>query len=195
MQYHFYAMLSRMKNIYRWGLMRNTKNENLSEHSLEVALIAHALAVIRKCRLSKEIDPNYVATAALFHDTSEIITGDLPTPIKYYNNEIRSAYKQIESVADEQLLSLLPEDMREDFEPLYSPDDETEKLIKAADKLSALIKCTEELNMGNREFSAAERATRRAIKEMNCKEADIFLEEFMESFSLPLDEQRKGEKL
>ena len=193
MQYHFYAMLSRMKNIYRWGLMRNTKTENLSEHSLEVALIAHALAIIKNRRFGGKCDPNFVATAALFHDTSEIITGDLPTPIKYYNEEIRSAYKQIESVADEQLLSLLPEDMREDFLPLYSPDDDTRKLIKAADKLSALIKCTEELSMGNREFSAAEKATRRAIDDMACEEARVFLEEFIESFSLPLDEQ-KGDK-
>lgn len=192
MQYHFYAMLSRMKNIYRWGLMRNTKSENLSEHSLEVALIAHALAVIKNRRLGGNTDPNFVACAALFHDTSEIITGDMPTPIKYYNDEIRSAYKQIEAVADDQLLSLLPEDMREDFIPLYSPDAETALLIKAADKLSALIKCTEELNIGNREFSAAEKATRRSIEEMNCPEAKIFLKEFMASFSLPLDEQRVG---
>lgn len=190
MQYHFYAMLSRMKNIYRWGLMRNTKAENLSEHSLEVAMIAHALAVIRNRRFGGSLDPHFVATAAMFHDTSEIITGDMPTPIKYYNNEIRSAYKQIEAVADEQLLSLLPEDMREDFLPLYSPDAETVSLIKAADKLSALIKCTEELSMGNREFSAAEKATRRSIEQMDCPEAKVFLEEFMESFSLPLDEQR-----
>lgn len=190
MQYHFYAMLSRMKNIYRWGLMRNTRAENLSEHSLEVALIAHALAVIRLRRFGGQIDPNAVAAAAMFHDTSEIITGDLPTPIKYYNSEIRTAYKQIEAVACDRLADMLPDDLRGDFEPLFHPDAETERLIKAADKLSALIKCTEELNMGNREFSAAEAATRRAIDEMHLPEAEVFLSEFMESFSLPLDEQR-----
>lgn len=191
MPYHFYAMLSRMKNIYRWGLMRNTKTENLSEHSLEVALIAHALCIIRNRRFGGNIDANAVATAALFHDTSEIITGDMPTPVKYYNPEIKSAYKQIESVACEQLLDLLPEDMRSDFAPLYHPDDETEKIIKAADKISALIKCTEELNMGNREFSAAAKATKQAIEDMHLPEADVFMEEFMESFSLTLDEQKR----
>lgn len=190
MPYHFYAMLSRMKNIYRWGLMRNTKNENLSEHSLEVAIIAHALCVIKNRRLGGNIDANAVAAAAVFHDTSEIITGDMPTPIKYYNNEIKSAYKQIENVACEQLLNLLPEDLRADYEPFYYPDDETKRIIKAADKISALIKCTEELNMGNREFSAALNSTRKSIEEMNLPEADIFMEEFMESFSLTLDEQK-----
>ncbi len=190
MQYHFYAMLSRMKNIYRWGLMRNTKQENLSEHSLEVALIAHALAIIRNKRFSGNIDPYFVATAAMFHDTSEIITGDMPTPIKYYNAEIKGIYKQIEAVAEERLLNLLPEDMREDFQALYNPDEDTARLIKAADKLSALIKCIEERNMGNREFTAAENATRQAVLALNLPEANVFLDEFIESFSLTLDEQQ-----
>ena len=152
---HFYAMLSRMKNIPRWGLMRNTRTENLSEHSLEVAYIAHALAVIKNRRLGGNIDPCRVAVSAMFHDTSEIITGDMPTPVKYCNPEIKSVYKQIEATAENRLLSLLPDDMRGDFSPLYRPDDEIRRLVKAADKISALIKCTEELNMGNREFSAA----------------------------------------
>lgn len=190
MQYHFYAMLSRMKNIYRWGLMRNTRQENLSEHSLEVALIAHALAVIRNRRFGGSVDPNAIATAALFHDTAEIITGDMPTPVKYYNPEMRATYREIETVAEDRLLRLLPEDLRPDFLPLYRPEEEAEKLIKAADKLSALIKCIEELNMGNREFVAAERATRRAVEEMRLPEAEVFLNEFIESFSLPLDEQQ-----
>ena len=194
MSYHFYAMLSRMKNIYRWGLMRNTRPESLSEHSLETAFIAHALAVIRNRRFGGSADPAAVAAAAMFHDTSEIITGDMPTPIKYYNEELRSAYKQIEATACDRLAAMLPEDMREDFMPLYHPDGETERLVKAADKISALIKCTEELNMGNREFSAAAAATRRAIEEMRLPEADVFLEEFMDSFSLPLDEQQGRKK-
>lgn len=189
MQNHFYAMMSRMKNIYRWGLMRNTHPESLSEHSLEVALVAHALAVIRNKRFGGDIDPYYVATAAMLHDTSEIITGDMPTPIKYHNEEIKSAYKEIEKLACSRLTAMLPEDMREDFEPLYYPSGDAKRIIKAADKISALIKCTEELNMGNREFSAAAASTKKAIADMQLPEADAFLEEFMESFSLPLDEQ------
>lgn len=189
MSNHFYAMLSRMKNIYRWGLMRNTKQENLSEHSLEVAFIAHALAVIHNRRFGGNVDPYKIAVTAMFHDTTEIITGDMPTPIKYYNPEIRTVYKQIETIASDRLISMLPDDMREDFKELYSPDEETVKFIKAADKISALIKCTEELNMGNREFSAAEKSTKALIKKLHLPEADIFLKEFMPSFSLPLDEQ------
>lgn len=187
---HFYAMLSRMKNIKRWGLMRNTRNENLSEHSLEVAYFAHALAVIRNKRFGGNIDANFVACAAMFHDTAEIITGDLPTPIKYYNREIRNAYKQIEGIADEQLISLLPEDLQDEYRPLYNVDDDTKKLIKAADKLSALAKCIEERNMGNKEFVDAEKSTRNAIHKLNLPEAEVFLDEFMESFSLTLDEQK-----
>lgn len=189
MNYHFYAMLSRMKNIYRWGLMRNTKQENLSEHSLEVAFVAHALAVIHNRRFGGSIDADKVAVAAMFHDTTEIITGDMPTPIKYYNPEIRSVYKQIESVAGQRLLDMLPEDLRGDFEDYYMPDEHTLKFLKAADKISALIKCTEELNMGNREFSAAKESTFKVLKDLNMPEVDVFLDEFMESFSLPLDEQ------
>ena len=184
---HYYAILSRMKNIYRWGLMRNTKQENLSEHSLEVALIAHCLALISNKRLGGKVNPEYIATAALFHDTSEIITGDMPTPIKYYNAQIKGSYKEIEKTAENKLLSLLPEDLRDSFATYYNPDDESKRLIKAADKISALIKCIEELNMGNREFAPAEKATRQAIKNMECAEADIFVEEFLPGFALPLD--------
>ena len=187
---HFYAMLSRMKNIPRWGLMRNTRTENLSEHSLEVAYIAHALAVIGNRRLSGNFDPCTVAAAAMFHDTSEIITGDMPTPVKYCNPEIRNVYKQIEATAENRLLNMLPDDMRDDFVPLYRPEEKIKKLVKAADKISALIKCIEELNMGNREFSAAHASTLKAIHDLDCAEAEIFLNEFMESFSLTLDEQQ-----
>lgn len=168
--------------------MRNTRPENLSEHSLEVAFIAHALAVIKKRRFGGNIDPNDVAVAAIFHDTSEIITGDMPTPIKYYNADIKNAYKQIETVAEEQLLSLLPDDMRDDFAAIYNPPPEAKKLIKAADKISALIKCIEERNSGNREFRSAEQSTLKAIKELQVPEADVFLDEFVDSFNLTLDE-------
>lgn len=190
MKSHFYAMLSRMKNIYRWGLMRNTRQENLSEHSLETAFIAHALAVIKNRRLSGRLDPNAVAAAAMFHDTSEIITGDMPTPVKYFNADIKSAYKDIENVAQERLLSLLPDDLRGDFLPLYNPDGEVKRIIKAADKISALIKCIEECTSGNREFEAAKESTLKAIKDMNLPEAKIFLDEFMESFYLPIDDMK-----
>ncbi len=188
MKKHFYAMMSRMKNIYRWGLMRNTRNENLSEHSLEVAFIAHALAVINNTRLGGSINPDKTAVSAMYHDTTEIITGDMPTPIKYYNCTIKKAYKDIEKVAENRLLDNLPDDFKQEFIKIYNPDEEIIRLVKAADKISALIKCIEESNMGNREFAVAEVSTRNAIKELNCPEANIFMEEFLDSFSLSLDE-------
>jgi len=190
MSSHFYAMLSRMKNIYRWGLMRNTRAENLSEHSLEVAIIAHALAIIKNERLSGSVDPNFIAVCAIFHDTSEIITGDLPTPIKYHNPEIMNAYKEIESLAENKLLSMLPDDLRKDYLPLYNMDEETKKIIKAADKISALIKCIEETKSGNTEFEMALSSTKEAIHKLKLEEAEIFLDEFLPSFSLPLDSQK-----
>ncbi len=190
MSSHFFAMLSRMKNIYRWGLMRNTKAESLSEHSLEVAFIAHALALIKNKRFGGSLNAEHIAVAAMFHDTSEIITGDMPTPVKYYNEEIKKVYKQIEAVADNTLIDMLPEDLKEDYLPLYTLDEEEKKIIKAADKISALIKCIEELNMGNREFETAEKSTREKLKELKAPEVDVFLDEFMGSFNLTLDELR-----
>lgn len=181
-------MLSRMKNIYRWGLMRNTRQENLSEHSLEVAFIAHALAIIKNKRFGGQLDANAVAVAAMFHDTSEIITGDMPTPIKYYNAQIKTVYKEIEGIAEDKLLDMLPEDLREEIAPCYRVDEATARIIKAADKISALIKCIEERNSGNREFSSAEQSTLKAIRDLNLPEADAFLSEFMDSFTLTLDE-------
>ncbi len=188
MKKHFYAMMSRMKNIYRWGLMRNTRNENLSEHSLEVAFIAHALAVINNVRLGGNVSPEKTAVSAMYHDTTEIITGDMPTPVKYYNCTIKKAYKDIEKVAEQRLLDNLPDDFKDEFTKIYNPDADIARLVKAADKISALIKCIEESNMGNREFAVAEISTRKAIKELNCPEANIFIAEFLESFSLSLDE-------
>lgn len=185
---HFYAMLSRMKNIYRWGLMRNTRQENLGEHSLEVAFIAHALALIHNHRFDGNINADAVAVAAMFHDTSEIITGDMPTPIKYYNAGIKDAYKEIELIAQKKLTNMLPSYMQEDFDNIYNMDETTALFVKAADKISALIKCIEESNSGNKEFVAAERSTLQAIKKLNLPEANVFLEEFMPSFTLTLDE-------
>ena len=190
---HFYAMLSRMKNINRWGLMRNTRQENLSEHTLEVAFIAHALAVIGNKRLGKSYNADRVAVSALFHDTSEIITGDMPTPIKYYNDEIKAAYKKIEAIAEGQLTSMLPEDLKDDFSDYFSPDKASARLIKAADKISALIKCIEEIKMGNMEFKEAEKSTRASIDALDMEEVKIFCEEFLDSFYLTLDEQRNSD--
>ena len=188
----FFAIISRMKYINRWSLMRNTVTENISEHSLEVAFIAHLLAVLRNKRFGGNVNPERVALLAMYHDTPEIITGDLPTPIKYYNKNIKSAYSEIENNASKQLLSYLPDDIKEDYEPLFYKDEsdsEHWELVKAADKISALIKCVEEKQMGNKDFSDAESATLKIIKEINVKEADVFLEEFMPSYGLTLDKQ------
>lgn len=186
---HFFALFSRMKNINRWALMRNVIGENLSAHSLEVAAIAHCLALIGNTRLGKSYDENKAAVLGIFHDMPEIITGDMPTPVKYYNDEIRASFAKIETAAENAIVRTLPEDLKAPYRPLISPDPSTGeyKLMKAADKISALIKCVEERNSGNREFSLAEEATAEAIKNLNCPEADIFLEEFLESYSLVLD--------
>ena len=181
-----------MKYINRWSLMRNTVTENISEHSLDVAFIAHLLAVLRNKRFGGNVNPERVAVLAMFHDTTEILTGDLPTPIKYYNKDIKSVYSEIEKNASRQLLSYLPDDIKEEYEPLLSRDEsesENWELVKAADKISALIKCVEEKQMGNKDFSDAEYATLKIIKDMNIKEADVFLEEFMPSYGLTLDKQ------
>lgn len=185
----FYSMLFRMKYIDRWSLMRSTRKENLSEHTLEVAFIAHCLCVIEKRRFSRIVDTEKVLLGALFHDTSEVITGDLPTPVKYYNPDIKTAYKKIEKTAEQKLLSLLPEDFKDDFTEVYSLDENTKQIIKAADKLSALIKCTEEVRSGNNEFSKALKSTKNAIDDMQYPPAEVFIEEFLPSFSLSLDEQ------
>lgn len=188
---HFFAMLSRMKYIERWGLMRNTQTENLCEHSFETAVIAHALAVLHNTRFQGEVDAERVALAALFHDSTEIITGDLPTPVKYYNPELRNAYREVEEAAQEKLIHMLPEDLRPVYRPLIceEEDPKIQKFVKAADKISALIKCVEERHVGNTEFESAEQSTREAIQAMHLPEADCFLKEFLPSYSLTLDEQ------
>lgn len=164
MQHRFFALISRMRYIGRWGLMRNTFEENIQEHSHMVAVLAHGLAMIQRDILGEPADPDRCAAAALFHDASEILTGDLPTPIKYYNPEIKSAYKQIEAVSCEKLLALLPPELQAGYRPLLLESDPgTAKIVKAADKLSAYIKCVEELKAGNSEFEAAARQTRQAL--------------------------------
>ena len=182
MQHRFFALISRMRYIGRWGLMRNTFEENIQEHSHMVAVLAHGLAVIQRDILGQPADPDRCASAALFHDASEILTGDLPTPIKYYNPEIKKAYKQIEAVSCEKLLALLPPEVQESYRP------EVARIVKAADKLSAYIKCVEELKAGNSEFEAAEKQTRQALVEMQLPCLDYFLAHFLDSFRLTLDE-------
>ncbi len=193
MTYHFFAMLSRMKYINRWGLMRNTRCENICEHSLDVAVIAHALAVLRNKRFGGSVDPEKAATLAIFHDVTEIITGDLPTPVKYHSKTIRSAYHDVETMAQDRLLALLPEDLREEYAPLIRQEEQGDPellaLVKAADKLSALIKCVEERAMGNEEFRKAEQTLLASVEAMRLPEADVFLREFLPSYRLTLDEQ------
>ena len=193
MPYHFYAMMSRMKYINRWGLMNNTKNENISEHSQQVAIIAHCVVLIHNKRFGGHLDAERAAVLAIFHDSTEIITGDMPTPIKYFNPQINEAYKKIENVAADKLISMLPEDFKEDFEEIIKAngeqDKELKKYVKAADKFSALIKCIEELRMGNDEFIKAKDTIEASLKNMNLPEAEVFEKEFLPSFSLALDEQ------
>lgn len=190
--YHFYAYLSRMRYINRWGLMRNTVQENIQEHSHMVAVLAHALAVIRREVFGKPADPGLAAAAALFHDAPEILTGDLPTPVKYYNPEIRDAYKQVEAFSAQKLLGMLPEYLRPAYEPLMSEDYDpsTRELVKAADKLSAYLKCVEEVKAGNNEFRQAAEQTRQALEASDLPEVAYFMEHFLPSFSLTLDELR-----
>ena len=191
MSQHFFAMMARMKYIERWALMRNSVSENLSEHSLEVAMIAHALAVLGNIRLGRNHNAEKAALIGIYHDATEIITGDLPTPIKYYNAGIKSAYKEVEQVAADRLLSLMPEDMRAYYADLFHKSEDDKylwKLVKAADKLSALIKCIEEEKAGNHEFTSARKATEQALDTMKLEEIDIFRQEFLYSYHLTLDE-------
>lgn len=189
MAYHFFPMIARMRYINRWGLMRNTDPENIQEHSHMVAVLAHALAVIHNEKFGGQVDPGTVAVAALYHDASEILTGDMPTPIKYFNPEIREAYRKVEEVADEKLLDMLPPKLRPVYEDILRPaDPEVEELVKAADKLSAHIKCLEELKAGNEEFRQAARQTAQALEGYDMPELQYFREHFLGSFQLTLDE-------
>lgn len=186
----FYALISRMRYITRWGLMRNSFSENIQEHSHMVAVLAHALALIRRDILHLPgPDPDRCAVAALYHDASEILTGDLPTPVKYFNPEIKNAYKQVERVSGEKLLSMLPETLRPSYERLILEDEqELLPIVKAADKLSAYIKCIEELKAGNQEFDSAQRQTLKALEDMQLPELAYFMTHFLPAFSLNLDQ-------
>lgn len=188
-EYRFYALVSRMRYITRWGLMRNTFSENVQEHSHMVAVLAHGLALIRRDILGLPADPERCATAALFHDASEILTGDLPTPVKYYNPDIRAAYKQVERVSADKLLELLPEALRPSYAPLVRESDPTvHDIVKAADKLSAYIKCIEERKAGNNEFLSAEKQNREQLEANPLPEVKYFMEHFIPAFELTLDE-------
>ncbi|MBR4098387.1 MAG: 5'-deoxynucleotidase [Clostridium sp.] len=182
-------MIARMRYINRWGLMRNTRLENIQEHSHQVAVLAHALAVIQNRYFGGQVDPGAVAVAALYHDASEILTGDMPTPIKYDNPDIQNAYKAVESVAEQKLLSMLPEDLRGDFEDAVTiPDPEVRALVKAADKLSAYLKCVEELKAGNSEFKKAREQTFAALRANPIPALTYFMDHFLDGFELTLDE-------
>ena len=195
MEYNFFATISRMKYIDRWALMRNSRNENLSEHSLEVAMIAHALCVIGNARYERNLNADRAALIGLYHDSSEIITGDMPTPVKYYNPEIKDAYKQVEKIAEYKLLEKLPSDLRPAFEEIYKSTNSAEdkymrRLVKAADKLSAYIKCIEEEKAGNTEFSTAKESVGKAIEKLRTElpEVDDFVKEFLPPYGKTLDE-------
>lgn len=194
MSSNFFAMISRMKYIDRWSLMRNEHPENLSEHSFEVAVLSHALAVIGNKRFGKSHDPERAALLGLYHDAPETLTGDLPTPVKYYSDEVRKAYGTVESFACESLLSMLPEDIRDEYISFFVPreeDGELWKLVKAADKLSALIKCIQEQRSGSREFDTAAESTEKSIEALHLPEAEVFLKEMLPAYSLTLDELKE----
>lgn len=194
MNNHFFAMVNRMKFIDRWSLMNNSSKENISEHSHSVAVIAHALAVIGNKKFGKTYNAERTALLAMYHDTTEVITGDMPTPVKYYNDDIKNVYKDIEHIAGERLLAMLPDEFREDYVPFFEKQEEDKDLwalVKAADKIDALIKCIEETRMGNKEFEKALITQQEKIDEINLPEVQYFKEHFLTSYYLTLDEHTK----
>ena len=191
-QYHFFAYMARMKLIRRWGLMRSVTQENIAEHSAQVAHIAHAIALIKNKKFGGDLNADRISTIALYHETSEVITGDLPTPIKYYNAEIRNSYKDIERAANEKLIATLPEEFREDYREIIEVDSESyeHKIVKAADKIAAYVKAIEEMQRGNREFAMAEKALEREVLDCaeNMLEVAYFCECYLDGFKKTLDE-------
>lgn len=188
---HFFAMLSRMKYINRWALMRNTHTENISEHSLDVAMIAHSLAVIRNKRFGGNVNAERAALLGIYHDAPEIITGDMPTPVKYYSKQIHEAFNRVEDDACNALIGMLPEDMRDEYKPFFfkqSGDEELWKLVKAADKICAYTKCLEEAKAGNSDFDKAAKTNLKSLGEIDMPEVKCFIEEFLPSYNLTLDE-------
>lgn len=199
MEGHFFAMMQRMRYINRWGLMRNTQPENIQEHSLQVGMIAHGLAVIRKIHFAgtmPAVDPDRVLAYAIYHDATEILTGDLPTPVKYHNTEIRNAYHKVEELATDTLLGMLPDDMLPVYSELLRPDrtdpsvDVIMQLVKAADRIAAYVKCIEEEKAGNGEFHEAQAGIRTLIEEIDLPEVSWFMEKFMPAYAMSLDQLR-----
>lgn len=190
-QSHFFAHLARMKLIQRWPLMRSVSTENISEHSLQVAFVAHALAVIKNKKFDGNLNPEHIALLGMYHDTSEVLTGDLPTPVKYYNPDIANEYKKIEAAAEQRLLSMLPEEFQEDFAPFLISGEaskEEQSIVKQADTICAYLKCLEELSAGNHEFEQAKRRLEETLSQRTSPEMDYFLTTFAPSFELSLDE-------
>lgn len=190
-QSHFFAHLARMKLIQRWPLMRSVSTENISEHSLQVAFVAHALAVIKNKKFGGQLNPEHIALLGMYHDTSEVLTGDLPTPVKYYNPDIANEYKKIEAAAEQRLLSMVPEEFREDFAPFLisgSASQDEQSIVKQADTICAYLKCLEELSAGNHEFEQAKRRLEETLSQRASLEMDYFLTTFAPSFELSLDE-------
>ncbi len=202
MKNNFFAMVSRMRYINRWALMRNTISENIEEHSLQVAIVAHAIAVIRNKFYSEDesgkkriyVNPDFVASLSLYHDTNEILTGDMPTPVKYFNSTITDAYKAVEQKASERLLAMLPEELAGEYRGLLSPDTndpeiaEAVRIVKSADKISALIKCIEEEKAGNKEFLSAKKKLTETVSAINLPEVQYFIKNFLPAYSKTLDE-------
>lgn len=191
---NFFAMVNRMKLINRWALMRNTSNENIAEHSHNVAVIAHSLCTIGNKKFGKNYNAERCAVLALYHDLTEVITGDMPTPVKYHNEEIKKVYKDIEKTAGDRLLSMLPDEFKEDYQPFFEQnekDKELWKIVKAADKIDALIKCIEECRMGNKEFETARERQIKIVDEIDMDEVRYFKTEFLPAYSLTLDEHTK----
>lgn len=187
--HHFFAYVSRLKFIRRWGLMRSTQPENDAEHSLQVAMIAHGIAIIARDRYGRDVNPEHVLALAVYHDATEVITGDLPTPVKYHSTELRTSYKQLESLAARKLLAMLPKDMQGPFEPyLTDGEDYAHQLVKAADRISAYTKCMVEKRAGNHEFDAAGENVRRTLEQIDLPEVQDFIAEFIPSFTMTLDE-------
>ena len=189
MKHHFFAYVSRLRYIRRWGLMRSVMPENDAEHSLQVAMIAHAIAIMGRDRYGRQVNPEHVLALGVYHDVSEVITGDMPTPVKYQTDELRRSYKDVERMANERLLSMLPEGMRPAYVPyLSAPEDYDRQILKAADSISAYLKCLEEKRAGNREFDAAGESIYRGLTQIELPEVQDFIREFVPSFELSLDE-------
>ncbi|MEO9495987.1 MAG: 5'-deoxynucleotidase [Vibrio splendidus] len=190
-QSHFFAHLARMKLIQRWPLMRSISSENISEHSLQVAFVAHALALIKNKKFNGQLNPEHIALLGMYHDTSEVLTGDLPTPVKYYNPDIAQEYKKIEAAAEQRLLSMLPEEFQDDFAPFLisgTASEEEQSIVKQADTICAYLKCLEELSAGNHEYEQAKRRLEETLEQRKSPEMDYFLTTFAPSFELSLDE-------